>query len=75
MLQLKEAAIPTTDPGSSITASTITSTTVQPATGTLYAKEIPTKPLCPINELPDNNKENSTVSHECSPDPPECDSG
>ena len=52
-LQLKEAAIPTTV----LVSTTITtSTTVQPTSIPLYTKDVLTKHLCCIKELPiDNN--------------------
>ena len=68
-LHPKIATVPSTDWVSTSTTGTITSTTVQPTSVPLYAKEIPTKPQCPIKELPDNNKGNSNVSAECAPEP------
>ena len=59
--------LPTTVPVSASTVSTTTSTTVQPSSVLQYTNNVLTKPLCPIEELPDNNKENSSVSGECCP--------
>ena len=66
-LQLKEAAILTKDPGSTSTASTTTSSTVQP-TSVFVCRGMPTKPLCPIKELPNNNKGDCNVSSKCASD-------
>ena len=64
---MKEAAILTTVPAST---STTTTTTVFPNSLPLYTKNVHTKPLCPLKELPNNNKRNSNVLSECAPDPP-----
>ena len=66
MIQLKESAIPIRVP---VSASTTTSTTVQPTSVPLYTKDVIAKPLCPTRETPDNNKENANVSAEHTPDP------
>ena len=64
-----EAGIPATDLAISITVITTTSTTMQPTSVSLHAKEMPKKPLCPIKELFDSDKGNSSVLGECAPDP------
>ena len=63
-LQLEEAVIPVTVPVIEGSVCTNTTTTVQPTSILQYTKDVLTKFLCHIKELPNNNKGNSNVSAE-----------